>query len=79
MNCPKCGKEMEKGMLEVTSGGYLQGALRWYSGLEKNQATVGRETVALRRGIGGAYFHVPGYRCSDCELAVIEYGLENES
>ncbi|MCJ7516433.1 MAG: PF20097 family protein [Methanomassiliicoccales archaeon] len=78
MISPKCGKEMEKGILEVDAGGYLQGALRWFSGLEKYQATVGRKRVVLGRGVLGAYFHVPGHHCSDCELAVIEYGSENE-
>ena len=80
MNCPKCGKEMEKGMLETGSSNVLF-QIRWWIGVEKGQSTMGRKPVPIDTTLLGgdvqlAFF---GSRCLECQILVIEYGGEKRS
>ncbi|MDD1766163.1 MAG: PF20097 family protein [Methanomassiliicoccales archaeon] len=79
MICPKCGKEMEKGMLETGSSNVLF-QTRWWIGVEKGQSTMGRKPVALRTSLLSqqqlAFF---GSRCPECQILVIEYNGEKRS
>ena len=70
MNCPECGKEMEKGMLDVGSRGILYG-MRWWINVEKGQSTFGRKSEVLRRM--GSDFGTFGSRCPECRIIMLKY------
>jgi hypothetical protein len=79
MICPKCGKEMEKGMLETGSSNVLF-ATRWWIGVERGQSTMGRNSVAIRTSLlEQAQLAFFGSRCPECQMIVIEYGGERRS
>jgi hypothetical protein len=65
MNCPKCGKEMEPGILRSES--FIDGA-KW---LPTGTGRRGKEAIAGSDLLG--YVKIPGFRCAACRTLMLEY------
>ena len=66
MNCPNCGKEMEKGFVRAES--FIAGG-KWMN--EKTNKTLGLESLAKPDALGFCF--IEGHRCWDCHFVVLKY------
>jgi len=75
MKCPKCGGEMEEGMLAVIGGDVIAG-LDWYPELTRDiiqepPGLLGRKSIRIR---GPTYRKMTFcHRCPKCEALFIKY------
>ncbi|WP_232547179.1 PF20097 family protein [Propioniciclava soli] len=70
MNCPRCGKVMEEGLVQST------GHLAWVREPRRLLASLAEGDVRVARSIFGAAT-LPGYLCRACELVTIAYGEDD--
>ena len=77
MNCPYCGKEMEKGFIQCRDGVSWQKEERLVaalSGLSKDSVILARSHGSLFSGAAAIAYH-----CSGCKKIVIDYEQESDA
>lgn len=81
MKCPRCGKEMEHGYAEMSSGAagpqgvmFAFTTLRW-----KGDTTHSKEQLfSTQIGGVGAMLKIEAYRCPDCKVVAFSYEKTTE-
>ena len=73
MICPKCGKEMEHGYLQIGSSVAL--GVFWFDRLFEH----GEQFLAKKNRILNAPIprNIEGFRCPKCKVVLFEYGKKN--
>lgn len=77
MNCPYCGKEMEKGFIQCRDGVSWQKKERLIAalpGLSKGSVILARSHGSLFSGAAAIAYH-----CSGCKKIVIDYEQESDA
>jgi len=74
MLCPKCGKEMEHGYLQV--GPSVGLGLFWFDRLFE----YGQQFIAEKKRLMQipAPRNIEGFRCPKCKIVMFEYGLRRK-
>ena len=65
MNCPKCGKMMEQGLVQTS-------AVTWVKKKHKISLLPGADEVMLGRSLMG-YCTIPSHICKDCKTVLMDY------
>ena len=65
MNCPKCGKIMEEGLVQAS-------AVTWVKKKHKISLLPGADEVMLGRSLMG-YCAIPSHICKDCKQVLMDY------
>ena len=65
MNCPKCGKIMEHGLVQAST-------LTWVRKKHKISLLPKKGEVMLGRSIMG-YCAIPSHICKDCKTVLMDY------
>ena len=69
MNCPYCGKEMEKGFVQCRDGVNWTAKKRLVAAL----SSLGRDSVSLKNDAADNNRTVYAYKCADCKKVIIDY------
>jgi transcription initiation factor IIE alpha subunit len=74
MLCPKCGKEMEQGYLQIGSSVGL--GVFWFDRLFEH----GQQFTAKKKRLMSvpAPRNIEGFRCPKCKVVLFEYGAEKQ-
>ena len=77
MNCPYCGKEMEKGFIQCRDGVSWQKKERLVAALPG----LSKDSVILARSHGSPFSGAAAiaHCCPDCKKIVIDYGQESDA